>query len=73
MEELSMTIYYYDIEKRQYIKQLKCKNPVALMFNHKLQKQVAYDFANTFGLEIEEDYNPEQLKLFIDEPDEPTE
>lgn len=70
MEELSMTIYNYDIEKRQYIKQLKCKNPVALMFNHKLQKQVAYDFAKTFGLEIEEDYNPEQLKLFIEEPTE---
>ena len=40
------------------------------MFNHKLQKQVAYDFAKTFGLEIEEDYNPEQLKLFIEEPSE---
>ena len=67
METEFMTIYTYDSEKRQYIKQLRCKNPVAVLFNKEIAKQFATDFAKTMGLEVLEDFGnvPQQQKITI--------
>ena len=60
-----MTIYTYNSEQKKYIKQLRCKNPVAVMFDKQVAKQFATDFAKTMGLEIVEDYEnpPKQQEM----------
>ena len=65
MEKEYMTIYTYNSEQKKYIKQLRCKNPVAIMFDKQVAKQFATDFAKTMGLEIVEDFEnpPTQQKM----------
>ena len=72
MEPEFMTIYTYNNEQKKYIKQIRCKNPVAIMFDKQVAKQFATDFAKTMGLEIVEDFVniPTQQKMPFDDKNE---
>ena len=72
MEKEFMTIYTYNNEQKKYIKQIRCKNPVAIMFDKQVAKQFATDFAKTMGLEIVEDFVniPTQQKMPFDDKNE---
>ena len=69
MEKEFMTIYTYNNEQKKYIKQIRCKNPVSIMFDKQVAKQFATDFAKTMGLEIVEDFEniPTQQKMPFDD------
>lgn len=69
----NMIISYYNDEKKCHIKALKTKNPVSALFEPKIAKKVAEDFAKMMGLEIiQEDSQPalisfDDLKKPIDD------
>lgn len=52
-----MTISYYDDNKKCHVKHLKVRNPVSALFEPKIAKKFAEDFAKAMGLEIIEDDN----------------
>ena len=50
-----MTIYYYDDNEKCHVEHLKVRNPVSALFEPKIAKRFAEDFAKAMGLEIIEE------------------
>ena len=62
----NMIISYYNDEKKCHIKALKTKNPVSALFEPKIAKKVAEDFAKMMGLEIIQEDSQSALISFDD-------
>ena len=63
----SMTINYYDENRKRHVRVGKLKNPVSVLFQPQVAKKFAEDFIKVMGLELIDDCQPSLIPADDDE------
>ena len=63
MKKETMTISVYSEDKKQHLRAVSVKNPVAVMYQPKMAKKMVDDFVALMGLEIIDDKKPTLIPI----------